>query len=518
MKQPVLRLSILAMIGASLIGCASAPSNTTSTPATKASTATAPATTAPAAKAVALANVTLAGVAGVGDAKMSITVFDAQGARKTLTTDDKGAYTFAADGLVAPLMLVAESGHAQYVSILAAPAGATTANINVLTDMIASSVAHDAKFRGPASMVETGKAPAVTAETLTDKAKKLQPLIGAALKEAKVADAETFDPVSSKSAGVTDLLKVIRGNRGYDSNNGVRGESSIYDSNYREISKFSPLDLAKAQAEQKEIAAPGVIRVFIAGDSTASNYDADVYPRMGWGQIFDRQFKNSKKVRVVNAAQSGRSTRSFINEGWLDMIAADIRKGDYLLVQFGHNDEKCGNEPPKPAPARDAIDIANLCTYPGTAANMPAEMSFQKNLEKYIAVAKKVGATPVLITPITRRSFKGGTIAGTTHTYSKGKFPGDYSQSVRDTAKANKVGLVDLDVRSMEFYNKIGEEGSLDYYLAVDTAKYPYYVGKTGARAKPDNTHAQEKGAEANGALVAKGLKDLKLPLAAELK
>jgi len=277
--------------------------------------------------------------------------------------------------------------------------------------------------------------------------------------------------------------------------------------------------LKKAQADLKDINSPAVIRVFVTGDSTASNYDPELFPRTGWGQVFNRQLKDGAKVRVINVAQSGRSSRSFITEGWLGMIAANIRKGDYLLVQFGHNDEKCGNNPQNPPPSRDLIDTANLCTYPGVNnPAIPADMSMQKTLEKYIKLAQDNGATPVLITPNTRRSFKGGVIASTTHTYSKGAFPGDYSQTVRDTAKVNNVALIDLDAKSMAFYNKIGEEASLDYYLAVDTTKYPYYVGKTGARNKPDNTHAQERGAETLAGLIAEGIKEDKLDLASQLK
>ncbi|MBS1210384.1 MAG: pectin acetylesterase [Proteobacteria bacterium] len=509
-----LRLSVLAVMGATLFGCAST-STEPNTPVAPQKTVTAPAP----APIVVLKGVTLSGIVGTGNANIRVAVFDAQGNRNSVVSDDKGNFTLSVDGLVAPLMLVAEVAGHQYVSLVADPVGPTKANINALTDWIASGIALKAKFAGPEEMASKGKAPAVSANDLKAKTAALNELIGGALKEVHAVDANYFDPVSSQSAGVQDILKLIRHNRGYASSQGKRGGTSIFDSNFREISKFSPLNLAKAQAEQKEIAAKGVTRVFVAGDSTASNYDVDVAPRMGWGQVFDRQFKAGAKVKVVNVAQSGRSSRSFINEGWFDMIAADIRKGDYLLVQFGHNDEKCGEEPARPAPARDVIDIANLCTYPGNDAAIPADMSFRKNLEKYIALARKVGATPVLLTPQTRRSFKNGTIGATTHTWGKGKFPGDYSQTIRDTAKANKVALVDMDVKTMAFFNKIGEEGSLDYYLAVDPAKYPFYDAKTtGNRNKPDNTHMQEKGAEAMGHLIAQGLKEDKLPLAKLLK
>lgn len=488
------KLSLALAIAAALTGCASTgtPNNTA----------------------------TLRGVAGDGKVSALVTVFDVQGQKKTVRTDGQGNFSLTVDGLVAPLMLVAESGGKQYLAIK--PTLDTgNANINALTDRIASDVALEAKFKGPLGLANTGKAPALNTEAIAAKTAALRASIGGALKEAGVADAERFDPVSANMGverGIFKILATIKHNRGYHSASGERGETSLYDSNYREITRFAPLKLAQAQAEAQSIVAPGVIRVFIAGDSTASNYDPEVAPRMGWGQVFERQLKEGSKAKVVNVAQSGRSSRSFINEGWFGMIEADIRKGDYLLVQFGHNDEKCGNEPPAPPPSRDTIDTAGLCTYPGSNPAIPAEMSFQKTLEKYIAIARKVGATPVLITPVTRRSFKGGKIGATTHTYGKGKFPGDYSQTILETARANGVALVDLDAKSMEFFNNKGEQGSLDYYLAVDPAKYPYYTVNTGNRSKPDNTHFQEKGAEAVASLIASGIKESGLPLAELLK
>lgn len=508
MRLPVLRLSVAAVISASLIGCASSPSSTSDT-ARQAM---------PAAQGSVLHDVTLNGTVRTGLAKATVVVYDAKGASKTAITDTKGQYSLSADGMTAPLMVVVNDGRDQFVSLVANPTGATQANVNALTDLVASDIAKDAKFIGPQEMVETGKAPAVTAEALSAADKKLQPMLGAALKDAGVPEAATFDPTASRSQGVIKILEVIRHNRGYDSKHGKLSGSAIYDFTYHPISKYSPLQLAKAQKEKAEIEAPGVIRVFVVGDSTASIYDANEYPRTGWGQVFGQQFKKDGKVLVIDAAQSGRSSRSFINEGWFDKVAADIRKGDYLLAQFGHNDEKCGQEPPRPLPSRDTIDIASLCTYASNDSGVPADMSFRKTLEKYIAMAKNAGATPVLITPVTRRKFVDGKIQGTTHTTTKGKFPGDYSQMVRDTAKANGVALVDLDVLSMDFFNKVGENASLEYYLAVDTAKYPYYAKRTGRLDKPDNTHMQEKGALAMGGLVAQGLKADNLPLAAELK
>lgn len=457
-----------------------------------------------------------ASLSGKAPAGAKISAFDSEGKKAAATADAQGSYSLTTDGLATPLMLVAEAGGKQFIALSLADGG--VANVNALTDRIASDVALEFKFKGPSGMAQSGKAPKVSADSLKAKTASLRTSIAPALKEISLST-DSFDPLTAApNAGLSDMLGILIHNRGYDSPSGERGETSLYDPYYREVTSFVPFSLKQAQADLKDINAPGVIRVFVAGDSTASNYDKEREPRMGWGQIFQRQFKADAKVRVVNLAQSGRSSRSFIEEGWLDMIAANIRKGDYLLVQFGHNDEKCGNNPPAPPPSRDSIDIKGLCTYPGNDPATPAEYSMRKTLEKYIALAKGKGATPVLITPVTRRAFKGGQIGSTTHTYSKGSFPGDYSQTIRDTAKANDVALVDLDAKSMEFFNKIGETGSLDYYLAVDTTKYPFYVGQTGAREKPDNTHFQERGAEAVGGLIATGLRENKLGIVEYLK
>ncbi|MFT3736632.1 MAG: rhamnogalacturonan acetylesterase [Rhodocyclaceae bacterium] len=501
MKHPSKSLLFVSLLA--IAGCASQPEAPVAAPAKAGSAAVA------------------ANLAGSVAAGSNVQVFDASGTTRSAKATAQGAYTLNADGLNAPLLLVATKPQGkQYLAYVASvKAGANVVNVNALTDRIASDVAQEAKFKGPVGLAASAKAPVASAAVLQKSLGDLRKALAPALKEIGIA-ADSFDPVTAApSAGLSELLAIVAYNRGYNSASGERGETSLYDPYYREITPFAPFSLKQAQADLKDINAPDTVRVFVAGDSTGSNYDPEILPRMGWGQIFDRQFKGGAKVRTVNLAQSGRSSRSFIEEGWFDMIAANIRKGDYLLVQFGHNDEKCGYEPPRPAPARDVIDIKGLCTYPGTpAAGMPADMSFQRTLEKYVALAQKVGATPVLITPVTRRSFKNGSISGTTHTWGQGKFPGDYSQTIRDTAAANKVTLVDLDKKSMDFFNKIGESGSLDYYLAVDTDKFPYYVGQTGARVKPDNTHFQERGAEAVGGLVAEGLREAKLPIASQLK
>jgi pectinesterase len=330
-----------------------------------------------------------------------------------------------------------------------------------------------------------------------------------------------FDPLKTAPAEV--LAQVYHNRDGFsDTKSDTWRSTNLFDRNLQEInSKNVRLDpTLKAWSAYKT-------RIFVAGDSTASNYGLDVAPRTGWGQVFERQLKDAESVKVVNAAQSGRASRSFVEEGWFKLIEDNIQPGDYLLVQFGHNDEKCA--------AKDGNDVLHRCTYPGkisdiTAKGIAAEMAFQVSLERYIAMAKSKGATPVLITPMTRivqdkdvKDYEEGKfpITETTHKGpSTSAIPGgDYSQTVRDTAAANNVALVDLDAKSIAFANSIGlgsggaeaKGGWRDYWLGVsDFSKYPFYKSDktTGHYKKADRTHFQEKGAEKMGSLIAEGLKE----------
>ena len=118
-------------------------------------------------------------------------------------------------------------------------------------------------------------------------------------------------------------------------------------------------------------ATPALARtVFIAGDSTASVYGPEQFPRMGWGQVLGDFYGDD--LQVVDLAQSGRSARSYIDEGFFAELAAQIGPGDILLVQFGHNDQKADS------PERYA----------------PADTAFKDYLRKYIALAEQKNATP----------------------------------------------------------------------------------------------------------------------------
>lgn len=201
-------------------------------------------------------------------------------------------------------------------------------------------------------------------------------------------------------------------------------------------------------------------QVFIAGDSTASEYGAERAPRQGWGQQLQTYLDAGYVVR--NHAKSGRSARSFIEEGWFDGIAASIGAGDVLLIQFGHNDAK------QEAPER---------------YNEPRQ-AFPHWLMRYVALAREKGATPILITPVARRKFDHGQLLDT---------HGLYAQAVRDLAAREQVGLIDLTASSMDWLRALGDEASRDYYMHVP------------AQDQQDDTHFQQRGAVMVACLVVAG-------------
>lgn len=161
---------------------------------------------------------------------------------------------------------------------------------------------------------------------------------------------------------------------------------------------------------------------------------------------------------------------------------------------------------------------------PGTTAD---DLSFQRSLEKYMALARSRGAVPVLLTPVTRivqdktvASHVEGAfpIARSTHVTTRGDRPGDYSATVRQAGDANQVPVIDLDALSIEFFNRLGvgsggpeaRGGWRDHYLAVwDTGRHPFYASATtvGHYLNADRTHFQEAGAVAVADLVLQGVR-----------
>ena len=203
-------------------------------------------------------------------------------------------------------------------------------------------------------------------------------------------------------------------------------------------------------------------RVVIAGDSTASHYPPDRAPREGWGMQLQPWLADGWEVR--NHARSGRSARSFVEEGGLDALARELRAGDVLLVQFGHNDAKVED------PARHTDPRAG---YPAW-------------LTRYLGLARERGATPVLVTPVARRKFDGAQLLDT---------HGPYPQSMRDLAAREAVALVDLNRLSMDWLRGLGDARSRPYFMHVP------------AQRQADDTHFSRAGARVAACLLAAGWK-----------
>ncbi|WEK20283.1 MAG: rhamnogalacturonan acetylesterase [Candidatus Pedobacter colombiensis] len=220
------------------------------------------------------------------------------------------------------------------------------------------------------------------------------------------------------------------------------------------------------------------IKVYLVGDSTMSVKLISKYPETGWGMPFAIFFDES--VTVDNRAQNGRSTKSFITEGRWKSVTDSLNAGDYVFIQFGHNDE-----------------VKTKKTY-------TTEDEFKTNLEKYVSETLKVRAFPILITPVARRSFDANGNVQESHQV--------YSEIVRNVAGKMNVPLIDLDKESMALLQKMGVENSKLLFNKLEPGQHPNYPAGVD-----DNTHFNEYGARRMAELVLAELKKLNLELAARV-
>ncbi len=218
------------------------------------------------------------------------------------------------------------------------------------------------------------------------------------------------------------------------------------------------------------------ISIYIAGDSTACNYEAARTPRTGWGQVLGRFFTD--QVIIKNEAISGRSSMSFINEGALEKIESQITPGDYLFIQFGHNDEK------KEDPAR----YTEACT------------TFKVYLTQYIQSARNKQAVPVLLTPIHRCQFGQNGKIMSTH--------GDYPKAMLELAVLEQVPVIDLTEQTRILMERVGPKKSNLFFMNLKPGEFFNYPN--GSR---DNTHLRQEGALEIARLVTVGIRQVKLPL-----
>jgi lysophospholipase L1-like esterase len=215
--------------------------------------------------------------------------------------------------------------------------------------------------------------------------------------------------------------------------------------------------------------------VFLAGDSTVTDQASGPY--FGWGQMLPRFFKPS--VAFSNHAQSGLALHSFERQKRLAKALSMMNKGDYLFIQFGHNDQK------------DKTEGAGPFT------------SYKANLKKYIAAARKRGAIPVLVTPMERRRWNGTEQGATLQ---------DYAEAVRQAGAEEGAPVIDLNQMSLKLYAALGPEGSTKAFVHYPENTFP---GQT--KALKDDTHHNAFGGYELARCMVEGIRKALPELAKEL-
>jgi lysophospholipase L1-like esterase len=201
------------------------------------------------------------------------------------------------------------------------------------------------------------------------------------------------------------------------------------------------------------------ITIFLIGNSTVADKPyKDGNPEKGWGQVFPLYFKEG--VKIENHAVNGRSTKSFIDEGRWDAVMSRLKAGDYVFIEFGHNDSK------KEDPSRYAA----------------AQTDYRKTLQRFIADVRGKEAIPVLATPIVRRRFDADGKLVETH--------GAYPLVVREVAKEKQVPLLDLHQKTKVMVGSFGEEKSKSLFLHIEPFEYENLKEKI-----TDDTHLSAYGA-----------------------
>lgn len=231
------------------------------------------------------------------------------------------------------------------------------------------------------------------------------------------------------------------------------------------------LSVITISASLAAAAPPASPVIHLIGDSTmADKPDPAHNPERGWGQALP-EFATAGAV-VRNHAVNGRSTRSFIDQGRWEAVRAQLRRGDYLFIQFGHNDQK--------------VDDSTRYTAPFTA--------YRRNLARFVREARAAGAVPVLFTPIVRRKFNAQGTLEDTH--------GLYPLAVRDVARELQVPLIDLQLLTEELVQRAGPDGSRALYVHTRAGEWPAFPAE-----RADDTHLSPRGASAVARLAAQALR-----------
>ncbi len=213
------------------------------------------------------------------------------------------------------------------------------------------------------------------------------------------------------------------------------------------------------------------IHILMAGDSTMADKvlyktytdpatgleQEEDFPERGWGMVLPEYFKDN--VVIENYAKNGRSTRTFIEEGIWEKLVSDIQKGDYVIIQFGHNDA--------------SEEKKDRYTSPE---------DYKKNLEKFVEESLAKGGNPILCSPVARRKYQDGKIINT---------HGVYPDIAAEVAGEKNIPFIDMFKLTADWLNEAGEEESARYFMNL-----PAGTNKLYPEGLIDNTHFVEAGAE----------------------
>lgn len=222
--------------------------------------------------------------------------------------------------------------------------------------------------------------------------------------------------------------------------------------------------------------------LFLIGDSTMANKSiSPPNPERGWGQIFPTLFK--EPARVVNLGVNGRSTKNYRVDGLWDKAVAQIQPGDFVLLQFCHNDQKTGDE----------IRYTDVKT------------EFPDNLKRFIAEAREKGASVLIATPVNRRRYSNAGRFVDSH--------GPYPDAIRAVAKEENVPLIDVHKITFDILKKQTQEETKKLFIYVKPGEYTRYP-----EGIEDDNHLSKEGALWVSQLIADELRAQKHPLAEWLK
>lgn len=221
--------------------------------------------------------------------------------------------------------------------------------------------------------------------------------------------------------------------------------------------------------------------IHIAGDSTAAKKEADKRPETGWGEKFAPYF--TEKITINNQAKNGRSTKSFIEEGRLENLIKEFKAGDFLLIQFGHNDQKIQEE-------KGTLPFGNYIDY----------------LQQYAQAAVDADVAPIFLTSVTRRDYLDTGCLNP-------EILGDYPKAMRTFAHQYQFPVLDVFSRSQSLFQDFSKEETKKFYLHLPPGAHRNYP-----EGLHDNTHFSPEGAEKVAGLIAQLIKESRLPLADYLK